>query len=216
MFRFSIDRGGTFTDVYAECPGGKIRVMKLLSEDPANYQDAPREAIRRILQEVSRLLTMEVRAAAFQLTVLNALACNLCVHAMCIAHVHCSFFIQELGVVIPSDELLDSAHIDWIRMGTTVATNALLERKGERMALVITGGFRDLLHIGNQSRPSIFDLVRLSAVSCECGCVWGCVLCGCGCAWVCLQTVCLSCIHMYIVACTPTFSSPHPHTLTAY
>ena len=53
MFRFSIDRGGTFTDVYAECPGGKIRVMKLLSEDPANYQDAPREAIRRILQEVS-------------------------------------------------------------------------------------------------------------------------------------------------------------------
>lgn len=43
-------------------------------------------------------------------------------------------------------------------MGTTVATNALLERKGERFALVITSGFRDLLHIGNQSRPSIFDL----------------------------------------------------------
>ena len=52
-FRFSIDRGGTFTDVYAECPGGKIRVMKLLSEDPANYPDAPREAIRRIIGEVS-------------------------------------------------------------------------------------------------------------------------------------------------------------------
>lgn len=45
-------------------------------------------------------------------------------------------------------------------MGTTVATNALLERKGVRMALVITKGFRDLLHIGNQSRPKIFDLVR--------------------------------------------------------
>ena len=45
-------------------------------------------------------------------------------------------------------------------MGTTVATNALLERKGERMALLITKGFRDLLYIGNQSRPSIFDLVR--------------------------------------------------------
>ncbi len=44
-------------------------------------------------------------------------------------------------------------------MGTTVATNALLERKGERMALVITKGFRDLLHIGNQARPDIFDLV---------------------------------------------------------
>jgi len=49
--------------------------------------------------------------------------------------------------------------IDWIRMGTTVATNSLLERKGERMALLITKGFRDLLHIGNQARPKIFDLV---------------------------------------------------------
>ena len=51
-FRFSIDRGGTFTDVYAECPNGKVVVLKLLSEDPA-YLDAPTEAIRRILQEVS-------------------------------------------------------------------------------------------------------------------------------------------------------------------
>lgn len=51
-FSFSIDRGGTFTDVYAQCPNGKVRVMKLLSEDPANYQDAPREAIKRIIQEV--------------------------------------------------------------------------------------------------------------------------------------------------------------------
>lgn len=39
-----------------------------------------------------------------------------------------------------------------------VATNALLERKGERCCLVTTKGFRDLLHIGNQSRPAIFDL----------------------------------------------------------
>ena len=52
MFRFAIDRGGTFTDVYAECPDGSTRVMKLLSEDPENYEDAPREAIRRILQAV--------------------------------------------------------------------------------------------------------------------------------------------------------------------
>ncbi|KAK6043150.1 hydantoinase/oxoprolinase protein, partial [Cooperia oncophora] len=42
-------------------------------------------------------------------------------------------------------------------MGTTVATNALLERKGERIALLITKGFRDLLYIGNQTRPKIFD-----------------------------------------------------------
>jgi 5-oxoprolinase (ATP-hydrolysing) len=43
-------------------------------------------------------------------------------------------------------------------MGTTVATNALLERKGEQVALLITKGFRDLLKIGNQARPNIFDL----------------------------------------------------------
>ena len=40
-FRFAIDRGGTFTDVFCLCPGGKVRVMKLLSVDPANYPDAP-------------------------------------------------------------------------------------------------------------------------------------------------------------------------------
>jgi N-methylhydantoinase A/oxoprolinase/acetone carboxylase beta subunit len=38
--------------------------------------------------------------------------------------------------------------IGWIRMGTTVATNALLERKGERMALVVNQGFKDVLYIG--------------------------------------------------------------------
>lgn len=43
-------------------------------------------------------------------------------------------------------------------MGTTVATNALLERKGARSALIITKGFRDLLRIGNQARPKNFDL----------------------------------------------------------
>lgn len=70
-------------------------------------------------------------------------------------HIHA----QELGVPLPPDHPLDSSQIEWIRMGTTVATNALLERKGERMALLITKGFRDLLYIGNQSRPNIFDLV---------------------------------------------------------
>jgi len=62
---------------------------------------------------------------------------------------------------MPPSELIDSNYIEWIRMGTTVATNALLERKGERMALLITRGFKDLLHIGNQARPKIFDLVRI-------------------------------------------------------
>ena len=54
---------------------------------------------------------------------------------------------------------IDPSNIDYIRMGTTVATNALLESKGERFCLLITKGFRDLLYIGNQSRPNLFDLV---------------------------------------------------------
>ena len=57
-FRFAIDRGGTFTDVYAECPNGQVRIIKLLSEDPGKYADAPREAIRRILEEVSSILPL--------------------------------------------------------------------------------------------------------------------------------------------------------------
>lgn len=48
--------------------------------------------------------------------------------------------------------------LDYIRLSTTVATNALLERKGRKHALLITRGFKDLLLIGNQSRPRIFDL----------------------------------------------------------
>lgn len=51
-FKFAIDRGGTFTDIYAKCPNGEVRVMKLLSVDPTNYSDAPREGIRRILEIV--------------------------------------------------------------------------------------------------------------------------------------------------------------------
>jgi len=65
---------------------------------------------------------------------------------------------------MPADQPIDPKYIEWIRMGTTVATNALLERKGERMALVITEGFHDLLHIGNQTRPNLFDLVIESHV----------------------------------------------------
>lgn len=45
-----------------------------------------------------------------------------------------------------------------IRMGTTIATNALLERRGERTALVVTEGFADLIRIGDQTRPGLFDL----------------------------------------------------------
>src|SRR5918995_3881933 len=47
--------------------------------------------------------------------------------------------------------------IEAVRMGTTVATNALLERTGERTALVVTRGFGDALRIAYQNRPRIFD-----------------------------------------------------------
>eukprot|EP01135_Chromosphaera_perkinsii_P002592 Nk52_evm108s224 gene=Nk52_evmTU108s224 len=126
MFHFAIDRGGTFTDVYAECPNGKTRVLKLLSVDPANYSDAPREGIRRILE-------------------------------------------SETGVPYPRNKPVDSSKIGSIRMGTTVATNSLLERNGERVALLITKGFSDLLHIGTQARPKIFDLkIEMPDVLYEC------------------------------------------------
>ena len=57
-FRFSIDRGGTFTDIYCEVINNvtgdviKTLAVKLLSEDPTNYNDAPTEGIRRIMQSV--------------------------------------------------------------------------------------------------------------------------------------------------------------------
>ena len=48
--------------------------------------------------------------------------------------------------------------VDSVKMGTTVATNALLERKGDRTLLVVNRGFRDALRIGYQTRPHLFDL----------------------------------------------------------
>ncbi|RAI21225.1 hydantoinase B/oxoprolinase family protein [Afifella marina] len=57
---------------------------------------------------------------------------------------------------VPAGEKMPSEKIGAVKMGTTVATNALLERKGERTALLITRGFRDALRIGYQARPDIF------------------------------------------------------------
>ena len=110
---FSIDRGGTFTDVYARY-GNTVLTEKLLSYDPANYIDAPSEGIRRVLERITKKN-------------------------------------------IPADSI-PTGHIGWIRMGTTVATNALLERKGTDCALAITKGFGDLLQIGYQNRPDLFAL----------------------------------------------------------
>ena len=57
---------------------------------------------------------------------------------------------------ISKDEPIPTAEIEVVKMGTTVATNALLERKGDRVVLLITKGFKDALRIGYQNRPDIF------------------------------------------------------------
>ncbi len=113
-FRFSIDRGGTFTDVYAEIPGKPgFRVIKLLSNNPDHYADPAIEGIRRVITDVTGR----------------------------------PWFLET-----------SACEIESVRMGTTLATNALLEKKGARTALVITQGFGDLLEIGKQDRPHLFEL----------------------------------------------------------
>ncbi|NJN62022.1 MAG: hypothetical protein HC795_11290 [Coleofasciculaceae cyanobacterium RL_1_1] len=64
------------------------------------------------------------------------------------------------GEPIPANQIAE------VRMGTTVATNALLERKGDRTVLVVTAGFRDALRIGYQNRPDIFarEIIRPETV----------------------------------------------------
>jgi 5-oxoprolinase (ATP-hydrolysing) len=64
--------------------------------------------------------------------------------------------MRELLGVAP-DAPLPIERIEAVRMGTTVATNALLERNGEPTALFVTRGFRDALRIGYQNRPRIFE-----------------------------------------------------------
>ncbi len=107
QWQFWIDRGGTFTDVVARRPDGRIEAMKVLSENPEAYDDAAIEGIRRFLE----LAPAEA---------------------------------------IPGDKIAA------VKMGTTVATNALLERKGDRTLLITTAGLKDQLEIGYQARPDIF------------------------------------------------------------
>src|SRR5438034_7709921 len=58
---------------------------------------------------------------------------------------------------VPEGKPIPVEKIEAVKMGTTVATNALLERKGENTVLFITRGFRDQLRIAYQNRPRIFD-----------------------------------------------------------
>jgi 5-oxoprolinase (ATP-hydrolysing) len=107
QWQFWIDRGGTFTDIVGRRPGGELVSHKLLSENPAHYQDAAVQGIRTLLE-------------------------------------------------LDPEEAIPRQHIDAIKMGTTVATNALLERKGERTLFVTTQGFADALRIAYQNRPDLF------------------------------------------------------------
>ncbi len=107
-WEFWIDRGGTFTDIVARRPDGRLIAHKLLSDNPRVYRDAAVAGIRQLLQ-------------------------------------------LKAGQQIPADSIRQ------VRLGTTVATNALLERKGEPTVLVITRGFGDALRIAYQNRPRIFD-----------------------------------------------------------
>ena len=106
---FWIDRGGTFTDIIAVQPGGPLRTLKLLSENPDHYANAAVEGIRRLLG-------------------------------------------------LNTDDPIPTGWIRSVKMGTTVATNALLERKGEPTVLVVNKNLRDVLRIGTQQRPRLFDL----------------------------------------------------------
>src|SRR5476649_2668179 len=69
-------------------------------------------------------------------------------------------------------EPIPAGRVGAVKMGTTVATNALLERKGERTLLLITKGFRDALKIGYQARPKIFARSEERRVGKECRCRW--------------------------------------------
>ncbi|HTV96675.1 MAG TPA: hydantoinase B/oxoprolinase family protein [Steroidobacteraceae bacterium] len=107
-WQFWVDRGGTFTDLVARAPDGTLHTLKLLSDNPEQYQDAALAGMRRLLG-------------------------------------------LEAGEPIPA------AQVECVKMGTTVATNALLERRGARTVLVTTRGFRDALRIATQARPRLFD-----------------------------------------------------------
>jgi len=104
---FWIDRGGTFTDIVARDPDGRLTAAKVLSEDRAEFRDAAVAGIRKLMG-------------------------------------------------LKSGEWIPTERVATVKMGTTVATNALLERKGDRVLLLITKGFKDALRIGYQARPDIF------------------------------------------------------------
>jgi 5-oxoprolinase (ATP-hydrolysing) len=128
----AIDRGGTFTDCLGIVPGKPDILVKLLSNDPTNYSDACVWFQGSCLSKANSFN----RPSEGIRRILE----------------------QATGASIPRGQKIDTSNIQSIKMGTTVATNALLERNSTKCALVVTKGFRDLLRIGDQTRPKLFDL----------------------------------------------------------
>ncbi|BAY77629.1 hydantoinase/oxoprolinase [Nostoc linckia NIES-25] len=129
MLKVFADRGGTFTDIVAVTNNQTI--IDGLSKHPERFLIVPLPNQQWII--VYKLLSEnpeQYQDAA----------------------------IQGIGDImsLSSEEPIASAAIEVIKMGTTVATNALLERKGDRVVLVTTKGFKDALRIGYQNRPNIF------------------------------------------------------------
>ncbi|MDP2431043.1 MAG: hydantoinase/oxoprolinase N-terminal domain-containing protein, partial [Pseudomonadota bacterium] len=127
-WQFWIDRGGTFTDVIACAPDGRLIQHKLLSEDPEHYQDAAIAGIRKILERE--------KVGWAKRSVPN----------------------REGGTNVGHADGFPPGLIEAVKMGTTVGTNALLTGNGEATLLVTTKGFADALEIGDQARPDIFAL----------------------------------------------------------
>ncbi len=131
-FEFYIDRGGTFTDIVAKAPDGEVFVYKILSELPDQNQDPAIVGIATILSQVKT----------------NQCKANQC---------HSEHAYSNQAQTNPTTSS-DQATIGQVRIGTTVATNALLERKGEPLLLVTNQGMKDAFKIGYQNRADIFAL----------------------------------------------------------
>lgn len=64
-----------------------------------------------------------------------------------------------------AQEKADADQVSYLAHGTTVGTNALIEKKGAKLGLITTEGFKDTMEIGNQKRPSLYDLQAQKPVS---------------------------------------------------
>ena len=140
-----------FTDIVGRKPDGTLVAHKLLSENPEAYRDAAVQGIRDLLGLAKGTFTDVVgRRPDGTLVAHKLLSEN--------PEAYRDAAVQGIRDLLglQAGEPIPPGRIGAVKMGTTVATNALLERKGERTLLLTTKGFRDALRIGYQARPKIF------------------------------------------------------------